>query len=848
MKRILVKILGIIAVTAMIASAQVYSVAADVSGVTVTVSTANGSNFISSTGNYAINFTPGTQLLGPMGSAASDTVTITFPSSFTVGSSITATITAGSGLISSAGTTASQPSVTSHGGSTTKGQTVIFTLGTGDQIGARAQVSINITAGVLNPSIAGNYTLTIATSQEPSAVPSGAFSIVNPSTGGPPGVVSVYNSAGTMMTQYNSLNSALNYVIANNLSGATIKLTNGTFDDLAGAYTASVTLTGTDPSSSNVILKGTAPWSLTGAKVALNTLTVSGSNTDLLTLGGANTTAATITGCNFYGGALTISALGPGATNVISSCNFTVKSGSAGLIPAVAGTTVTNSNFTVAGSGIGINAGVAVTVSGCTFNGAADSSTTETGIGIALTGGSGTNINTSTFTGLAPALSDTTASANFNGNTVTNYGVANTGLYNAIMVTGLPAAPGLYVMNNKITNSPQYIISVNGGAGSDAAVYVMDNNFSGNVKNANNAVAGVKLNVSHNYWGGGANNPASTPSVDYSNPLGAAPTTAAFGTGASGMTLDATANIGVNITASTGATVLGAAVLSFNPVSASIPAHDSVLKFWDIFGAGPNNTAVARANIDFYGTTAAPITPQNSALLMYDSVNNTWTDIHGFVDAAGNRIQITVGSSGNITPAQFTDAIIALVTFPFVGSSPITSFPPLYPANGAINVPIDDVTFNWPQVTGTGITYQFALAKASNNNSVNEFAIVDYTDTTLTNAEPCQETLQPGTVYWWEVRAVILDSGGNVAATGPWSINMFTTGPLTTTTTTTITVTNTNTSTIVESTTTYFTETVGGPPARSDPFPTIMFWVIIGIDTIMVVTIIILTVRTRRSP
>jgi hypothetical protein len=44
----------------MIASALVYSVAADVSGVTVTVSTVNGSNFISSTGNYIINFTPGT--------------------------------------------------------------------------------------------------------------------------------------------------------------------------------------------------------------------------------------------------------------------------------------------------------------------------------------------------------------------------------------------------------------------------------------------------------------------------------------------------------------------------------------------------------------------------------------------------------------------------------------------------------------------------------------------------------------------------------------------------------------------------------------------------------------------
>ena len=833
---------------AMLASAIVSPVAADISGVTVTVSIANGSNFISSIGNYTINFTPGKQLLGLVGATAVDTITITFPSGFTVGSSVTATITAGSGILTSAGTTASQPSVTSHGAFTTNGQAVVFTLGTGDQIGAGAQVSININSGVNNPSIVGNYNLTVATSQETNAITSSMFAIVNPTIGGPPGVVSVYNSAGTLVTQSNSLNTALNYVITNNLSDATIKLTNGTFDDLAGAYAASVTLTGTDPSSSNVIIKGTAPWSLTGAKVALNTLTIDGSTAGLLTIGGANTTAAAVTGCNFYGGALTMSASASGAINTVSSCNFTVKSGAAGLIPAVASIAVTNSNFTIAGTGIGINAGVAVTVSGCTFTGAADSSTTETGTDIALTGGSGTNINTSTFTGLAPALSDTTASANFNGNTVTNCGVANSALNDAIMVTGLPAAPGLYLMNNKITNSPEYIITVNGGAGSDAAVYVMDNNFSGNAKNVNNAVAGVKINATHNYWGGGSNNPASTPSVDYSNPLGAAPTAASFATGVSGMTLDATANIGVNITASTGATVLGAAVLSGNPVSTATPANDSVFKFWDVFGEGPNNTAITKVTIDFYGTTAAPVTSQNSALLFYNTSDNTWTDTDATTNVKVNYLEITITATGaNMTPAQFTDASFALVTFPIFKSDQITPIiSPIYPANGAIDVPIDDVTFTWPPVTGTGVTYQFALAKASNNTSANEFAIVDYTDTTLTNAEPCQETLELSTVYWWEVRVVTLDSSGKVAATGPWSIQTFTTGPLTTTIT--VTVTGTDTGTVVESTTTYLTKTVSGPPARSDPFPTIMFWVIIGIDTILVVTIIILTVRPRRIP
>jgi hypothetical protein len=844
MKNLFFKISGLAAIITMLALAIVSPAAADVSGVTVTISTTGVNNAISFTGNYTINFTPGTQLIGPVGSSSADTITITFPSGFTVGSSVTATITAGSGLITSAGPTSSQPSVTSHGAFSTNGKAVVFTLGTGDQIGAGAQVSININSGVNNPPVAGNYTLTVATSQETNAVTSGTFAILNPSTGGPlPGVASVFNSAGTLMNQSNSLNTALNYVITNNLSGATIKLTNGTYADIAGAYAASVTLTGTDPSVNNVIVKGTAPWSLTGAKVALNNLTVYGSDTDLLTVGGANTVAAAVNGCVFNKGALTMAASGPSATNTVSLCTFTVKSGAAGLIPAVAGATVTNSNFTVTGTGIGINAGVAVTVSGCTFTGAADSSTTETGTGIALTGGIGTNINTCGFTGLAPALSDTTASANFNGNTVTACGVANSGLYDAITVAGLPAAPGLYVMNNKITNSPEYIISVNGGAGSDAAVYVMDNNFSGNAKNANNAAAGVKLNVSHNYWGGGSNNPASTTAVDYSNPLGSAPTAASFIAGASRMTLDATTTIGVNITNSTGATVLGAAVLSGNPVAVAIPPHDSVLKFWDVFGAGPNNAAVTKANVDFYGTTADPITA-TSALLMYDFVGNTWTSITGFVDAAGNRIQITVGYGGNITAAQFTDAIIALVTSPTYFHQVIPSAIPLYPANGAIDVPVSNLTFTWPQVAGTGITYQFTLAKASNNTSANEFAIVDYTDTTLVNAEPCEETLLPGTVYWWEVRAVTLDSSGKVAATGPWSIQMFTTGPLTTT----ITVTNTNTSTVVETTTTYLTVTSTGTLSPGSRTPVYLFWAFIAVDTILIVAVIVVIASTRRTP
>ena len=104
-----------------------------------------------------------------------------------------------------------------------------------------------------------------------------------------------------------------------------------------------------------------------------------------------------------------------------------------------------------------------------------------------------------------------------------------------------------------------------------------------------------------------------------------------------------------------------------------------------------------------------------------------------------------------------------------------------------------NVTFTWPAVAGTGVTYQFALAQASANTTANEFAILDYSDNTITNAEPNQETLAYNTVYWWEVRAVTMNSSGGIAATGPWSIQMFTTMPMPATTTAAPAITVTNT-------------------------------------------------------
>ena len=144
-----------------------------------------------------------------------------------------------------------------------------------------------------------------------------------------------------------------------------------------------------------------------------------------------------------------------------------------------------------------------------------------------------------------------------------------------------------------------------------------------------------------------------------------------------------------------------------------------------------------------------------------------------------SQTTLNPGPDGN-----FTEIIIRIdgVTGNFFSRTAMLALPhfhvpstTLYPSNGQTNVPINDVTFTWPAVAGTGVTYQFALAQAGANSPSNEFAFVDYSDSTITNAEPCQETLQYSTVYWWEVRPVTMDSSGTVAPLGLWTIQEFAT-------------------------------------------------------------------------
>jgi outer membrane lipoprotein-sorting protein len=185
---------------------------------------------------------------------------------------------------------------------------------------------------------------------------------------------------------------------------------------------------------------------------------------------------------------------------------------------------------------------------------------------------------------------------------------------------------------------------------------------------------------------------------------------------------------------------------------------------------------IMNGNFPTYNISGSPTTPATTSAAVPVIAIVYWANGNGLDSATGPfELGIIYGQP------LLTDASnwVKMVTTISVISTSVTTTPSAtYPANGATGVSVSGITFTWPLTAapaGNTITYQFALAQASANTSANEFAILDYSDNISTNAEPCQETLQYGTVYWWEVRAVTMSSTGAVIATGSWTIQMFTT-------------------------------------------------------------------------
>lgn len=228
MKGKIPKVLGVSLVLALVLSFSLVAAVpvAALGQPTVTVSPATIS---AADADYTIIFTLGEELI-----ATGDTITITFPDDTTVAASVTATILASPGWFSADANTAegwqdSLQTSTVTWSSDATARTVTATLADdATEIGQAATVQISITAGITNPSAVGDYTLTVKTSQETTAVESASYSITAPVLGG---TVEVFNPSDVLMATYSGA-TALNDANAGTYYGEdnyTIEVGPGTY-------------------------------------------------------------------------------------------------------------------------------------------------------------------------------------------------------------------------------------------------------------------------------------------------------------------------------------------------------------------------------------------------------------------------------------------------------------------------------------------------------------------------------------------------------------------------------------------------------------------------------------------
>jgi len=392
MKKKISRILGVGVTLAVVTSLLVGALpAAALSGVTATLAT--GTNVISGTGDYTVTFTVAQELV------AGDTITITFPSDTAVAAS--AVVAAGASISVSPGWIGNATPPPTWGGSAGAGtftssgtaRTVTYTLVAPDNIGITANVIINLAAGITNPSTPGDYTLTVRTSKETTAVTSSAYTITAPSLYYP-GTVELWNPGGYLMNVGNNIGTAIG--MAALTGNFTIKVGTGYYDEIV-VVDRPVTI---------VAMEGATPiiadLPATVAPVG-GTLTVTAGGNKTATNGGVTLDGLTIMGNAAGPGVLTIQAEGV----TVQNCTFT-KYGTSLTTPvqtmidfqtaaATYPSTISGCTFdTTLGtqSDIGILAsGDDLTISGCTFVGDYNTTTYAQDYYIQNTGGYADNYN-----------------------------------------------------------------------------------------------------------------------------------------------------------------------------------------------------------------------------------------------------------------------------------------------------------------------------------------------------------------------------------------------------------------------------------------------------------------------
>jgi hypothetical protein len=588
-------------------------------------------------------------------------------------------------------------------------------------------------------------------------------------------------------------------------------------------------------------------------------------------------------------------------SSISTSQKFGLVLGTGIIAGTVSGNTFNlNQNTSTLVPNVGINviaAVTGVTISTNTFTGTA-------GTGINITAGPTLIITGNTFTGLESAvkISGTPSAVTITNNTISN-GITNyasTSVYVGAIEVNLVGTPILNIQGNAIYSNAGYSVDIANAGTNLLSTYVTGNDFHANAKGMYNAstvayVAGVStgtLSTVQNWWGnvtGPANatlNPSGTgdaisTGISFSPVLTVGPSaggSAVVSAAQAGVatTFDFSTKSGVTLVGFTGPvnTIIGTEKLTGNPKTGFNPPYPAISSsaYFDVYTSASSTTAF---QVKFY---ASGITA-NTQAYYYSTLSNGWVlaSSQG-VAGTGDFVYVNVGLAGaGVAPSvnDFTGTPFVLVSG--TGTTP-AAFTIIAPTVGA-NMGLTNISFTWAPVANV-TSYEFIMA----DNSGFTTPLVDQKALPLPVYQYSGANLTAGKTYFWRVIAY---QGSNVV--GNSQIGYFTaatpattavststststttvTAPAVTSTVTPITVTNTTitypqaTSTILPTPTVVITTNPQATIIFTNPAPVVTtytlptlpvtevtpawIWGVIGIGAVLIIVVIVLIVRTRRS-
>ena len=846
------------------------------SSATVTLNKTDVGAYLSS---WDIRFTPATAILDAHNGGGN--ITVQWPAGFTMnqttGNASGVTLSAGSGWVSATSwTTPTLTIVTTNFTSVTR--KFRLDLHTTDIIGADAPIRLVIPSNyVKNHSTPGNYTLSISTSNETTAVASANFTITLPNISPTAGTVTGKNTNGDIL--YQAVIGNLNTVIGT-AAVSRIELGAGTYNHTATNTfdVANQTVVGVGAEGTVIITGGAAvvPVTVSATGVTIQNLVILGNRDGTANL--ANVTAnATFDGVTFQKG---VNQLNISATSVqkfiVDNCTFEVTSNvSKGLKAnswnaSMIVIAVTDSTFTVDKGGDAITNTANLSVSGSTFTG---SGTTPDAI---LSSNGTSTVKDSTFTDFTRSfvISGAAYSTTVNGSkmTVTGSTISGNGANTTAVSSGSIVCSGgvLIMTNNTIKDIGDYRFAIHASGGNISARF---NTITGNTYNIQQTSG--TANATLNYWGTTTGPAAATLNATTAASVVTSPYLSVAIQGDAGVSLDPTANLtskdtaGVDITAANGTmNFVVATKLASNPqINDGVPAvpEGTVSQYWDIYLTTTPSLDPSTITIKFY-----PSDTVTTDMRVYygGGLTGAWTlaDTQG-VNLNSGYVYVTISllSSPGYADMQGTSFVVTSIT-PTPAEVALTG-----PVVGATDVPTN-TPFSWTAVSGA--TYDLQLSRSSSFDTL----VADETGLT-SSVYGLGSTLMNDTTYFWRVRSVLGDK------TSEWVTSTFTTAaapveaaetvvtveapppaavtvePITITPPAPAPVTVSPPQVTVEApppaevTVEAAVVTVQAPPPavvnvsvpeQQPVVPTYLLWTIILVGAVLVISLIVLIVRTRR--